>query len=162
MKDSQPSFSPKTGGPRVRPRTYDLFITHAWRYHAEWTKVCELLDGLPDFKWRNFSLPWHDPAMDANSEVGGAFIRNSLEAQIIPVHAVIFLAGVYAIKSAQRWLDLEVQFARRHYKPILALPALDQSEMPEAVAALCDVTIGWEGQSVRAALERITGSAAGS
>jgi hypothetical protein len=115
-----------------------------------------MLDTLPNFKWRNFSLPWHDPAMDANSEVGGAFIRNSLEAQIIPVHAVIFLAGVYAVKSAQRWLDLEVQFARQHHKPILALPPLDQTDVPEAVSAFCDVSVGWEAESIRTALAQAT------
>ena len=58
--------------------------------------------------WRNFSLPWHDPAMNANSEVGGRFIRDSLEAQIITVDAVVILASVYLSISARKWFEIEI------------------------------------------------------
>lgn len=132
----------------------DIFITHAWRYHEDWTKVCALLDGTKDFKWRNFSLPWHDPAMDTNSEVGRKFIYDALETQIIPVHGVILLAGVYAIKSAQRWLDLEIEFARKHNKPIVGLPALGASALPVPVQSVCDNVAVWETASLVAVLQQ--------
>lgn len=134
---------------------YDLFITHAWRYHEDWTKISELLDKLPSLKWRNFSVPWHDPAMDPNSEVGGKFIRDWLENQIVPVHGVILLAGVYAVKSARRWLDLELEMARRQHKPIIGLPAIGQTTVPEEVGALCDVSTGWDAAALIAALDEV-------
>lgn len=134
----------------------DIFITHAWRYHDDWTKVCALLDGAKAFKWRNFSLPWHDPAMDTNSEVGRKFIYDALETQIIPVHGVILLAGVYAIKSAQRWLDLEIEFARKHNKPIVGLPALGESGLPVPVQSLCDTVAVWESASLVAVLQQVS------
>lgn len=133
-------------------RMHDIFITHAWRYHEDWTQVCRLLDQAKTFKWRNFSLPWHDPAMDTNSEVGKAFIYDFLETQIIPVHTVILLAGVYSIKSAQRWLDLEVEYARKHSKPIVALPALGALVVPENVAMLSDRSATWDSAELIAAL----------
>src|SRR5438105_15080530 len=107
-------------------KTYDLFITHAWRYHQDWTKCCTLLDNTAGLAWRNFSLPWHDPAMSPNSPVGSAVIRNFLDTQIIPVHSVIFLAAVHAIKSAQAWLALAIEFARKHNKPAIAIPTAGQ------------------------------------
>jgi hypothetical protein len=134
-------------------QSYDLFITHAWRYHEDWTRLAELLDRMPGLAWRNFSLPWHDPAMDPNSAVGGKFIRDFLETQIIPVHAVILLSGVYAIRSARRWLELEVEFARRHAKPVIGVPALGAPEVPPEVKSLCDATVGWDAAAIVAALD---------
>lgn len=133
-------------------KMHDIFITHAWRYHDDWTKLCDLLDKSSGFAWRNFSLPWHDPAMNPNSEVGGAFIRSSLETQIIPAQAVILLAGVYSIKSAQRWLNLEVEFARKHKKPIIAIPALGETGVPDNIISLCDRSVGWDPEAIIAAL----------
>ena len=136
-------------------KTYDLFVTHAWRYHHDWTKICELLDNSPGLAWRNFSLPWHDPAMNPNSPVGGAFIRNFLETQIIPVHGVVFLSGVYAIKSAQGWLELEIELARKHNKPVIAIPALGETAVADEIRALCDKTAGWHADELIAALDEV-------
>lgn len=123
---------------------YDLFLTHAWRFHDDWTRFSGLMDEKPVLTWRNFSLPWHDPAMDPNTEVGGRFIRNFLESQIIPVHVVVLLAGVYEIKSARRWIDMEVEMARKHRKPVIGIPAIGQDAMPEEVSVLCDASSKWD------------------
>jgi hypothetical protein len=137
---------------------YDLFITHAWRYHEDWTQISEMLDKVPGLAWRNFSLPWHDPAMDPNSEVGGKFIRHFLETQIIPAQGVILLAGVYEVKSARRWLDLEVEMARKHKKPIIGIPAIGAETVPEDVSALCDRTVGWDTGAVISAIDELRAS----
>lgn len=137
-------------------RTYDLFLTHAWRYHEDWMRLAEIFDRTPGFAWRNFSLPWHDPAMDPNSEVGGRFIRDFLETQIIPVHGVLFLSGVYAIRSARRWLDYELELARRHGKPVIGIPAMGAATVPGEVAAWCDATAGWDAAAILAALDAVT------
>ena len=136
-------------------KTYDLFVTHAWRYHHDWTKICELLNHSRGLSWRNFSLPWHDPAMSPNSAVGGAFIRDFLETQVIPVHGVILLAGVYAIKSAQSWVDLEIELARKHNKPVIAIPPLGETAVADEVRVLCDKTASWHAEELIAALDQV-------
>lgn len=135
---------------------YDIFITHAWRYHEDWSKISEMLDSLMGTSWRNFSLPWHDPAMDPNSEVGGKFIRDFLETQIIPVRGVIFLSGVYAVKSARRWLDLELEMARKHNKPVIGLPAIGATTVTPELAGLCDRCVGWDAALVIQALDEFS------
>lgn len=132
---------------------YDIFITHAWRYHEDWSLLAEMLDNLAELKWRNFSLPWHDPAMEPNSEVGGKFIRDFLETQIIPACGVVFLSGVYAIKSARRWLDLELEMARTYNKPVIGLPAIGEAEVPEELRPLCDGCTTWDAKAVISALD---------
>jgi hypothetical protein len=136
-------------------KTYDIFVTHAWRFHEDWTKFSELMDKIPGVAWRNFSLPWHDPAMSPNTEVGGRFIRSFLEGQIIPVHVVILLAGVYEIRSARRWVDVEVEMARKHNKPIIGLPAHNKETVPDEVSAMCDVNSGWDGARIIATIGEV-------
>jgi hypothetical protein len=136
-------------------KKYDIFVTHAWRFHEDWTKFSELMDKIPGVAWRNFSLPWHDPAMSPNTEVGGRFIRSFLEGQIIPVHVVVLLAGVYEIRSARRWVDMEVEMARKHSKPIIGIPAINKETVPDEVSALCDASSGWDGARLIATISEL-------
>ena len=137
-------------------RLYDVFITHAWRYHDDWTQAADALDAVPGLKWRNFSVPWHDPAMTPHTEVGGRFIREWLESQIIPVHVVFFLAGVYAVKSNQKWLELELEMARAHHKPVIGLPAIGAAEVPAELKSMCNRTVTWRGDAIFEAIEALT------
>jgi hypothetical protein len=136
-------------------KTLDVFITHAWRYHEDWTRLCEMLTSASGAFIRNFSVPWHDPALDPNTPLGSRLIRENLEAQIAPVDGVLLLAGVYAVKSAQRWLDLELEIARRERKGIIALPPIGEEKVPEAIAQLADEVAPWNGSELLAVLERL-------
>lgn len=138
-----------------KAKNLDIFMTHAWRFHADWTQFSELMDKMPGLAWRNFSLPWHDPAMDPNTDVGGRFIREFLESQIIPAHVVVLLAGVYEIRSARRWFDMEVEMARKHNKPILGLPAIGKETLPEEVRELCDAESDWNGARIIATIDEL-------
>jgi hypothetical protein len=139
----------------INTNCYDLFLTHAWRFHDDWTKFSEFLDKAPGVKWRNFSLPWHDPAMNPNSKIGGQFIRDNLEAQIIPVHAVVLLAGVYSIASARRWFDLEVEIAIKHNKPMVGIGAFGETSIPDEVSDLCDICCSWDAEQVFKSIDQI-------
>jgi hypothetical protein len=139
--------------------TYDVFITHAWRYHDDWNRVSSILDNVAGFKWRNFSVPWYDPAMDPNTQVGGEFVRNWLESQILPCHAVLFLDSVYAVRSARKWLDTEVEMARAAGKPIIALPAFGASGVGVTVALMVDAVVPWDGGVVAQAIASVAAGA---
>lgn len=129
-------------------KTNDIFITHAWRYHGEWTEMSRLMETALGRSWRNFSVPWHDPAMDANTETGGNFIRNWLETQIMPVHGVILLSGVYKVKSTQKWLGMEVEFARKHQKPIIVVPPYEDEGISDDVLAMADAVCQWDAGEI--------------
>src|SRR5258708_11007435 len=137
------------------PVLYDLFITHAWRYHEDWTRAGELLDATPGLQWRNFSVPWYDPAMDPNTEVGGKFVRTWLESQITPVMGVIFLSSVYQVKSNRKWLEFEVDLARKHQKPIVGLPSFGAAELPADGVALVDGGGPWDGREIVTRLQAL-------
>ena len=132
--------------------TYDVFITHAWRYHDDWNRAADVLDGVAGFKWRNFSVPWYDPAMDPNTAVGGRFVRDWLEGQILPSSAVLFLDSVYAVKSARKWLDTELEIARAARKPVIALPPFGAVGVSLEVAEIVDQVVPWDGPIIARAI----------
>lgn len=142
-------------------RPVDLFLTHAWRNHADWLEMVRLLDSAPGRTWRNFSLPWYDPALDPNTELGGRTVRDGLERQVIPAAAVIFLRGVYAVPSSRKWLDLEVGYARRHGKPVIAVPNLrDPSGPADDPPGSVDATCAWDAADILATVDRLAATAA--
>ena len=141
--------------------TYDVFITHAWRYHDDWKRVAEVLDSVDGFRWRNFSVPWYDPAMDPNTAVGGRFVRDWLESQILPSHVVLFLDSVYAVRSARKWLDVEMEMARTAGKPIVALPAFGTPGVDATIAAMVDAVVPWDRDVMARTIVEAYQSAAG-
>ena len=60
-------------------KTYDLFISHSWRYSDEYNRMVELLNEAPSFKWRNYSCPEHDPAIDPDSKEGKKELLEALK-----------------------------------------------------------------------------------
>ena len=138
-----------------RTQNYDIFITHAWRFHDDWVKFSDLMNTIPSFAWRNFSLPWHDPAVSPNTEVGGRFIREFLESQIMPAHVVILLVGVFEIRSARRCVDMEVEMAKKHNKPIIGIPAINKEIVPPEVSEVCDAISGWDGEQLVVSMREV-------
>lgn len=132
----------------VTTQTCDLFITHAWRYHEDWKHLVRLLNAHAPRGWRNFSLPWYDPALDPRTDKGGQAVRWHLEAQIIPVHAVILLAGVMSEPGTRKWLDLELTMARTHHKPIFALPPWGTTAVAPEVCSRTDAVLGWDAAAL--------------
>jgi len=101
--------------------------------------------------WRNFSLPWYDPALDPRTPEGGQIVRRQLETQIIPAHAVVLLSGVYEQLGSRKWVVIEIEMARRHGKPIIAIPAWGATEPLPEVHELADTVLPWDGSAVIAA-----------
>ena len=115
----------------VKTQTVDIFITHAWRYHQDWKHLVDILNAHGCRGWRNFSLPWYDPALDPAHPGGWAKPwRWNLESQIIPVNGVILLASVLSEPGTRKWLDFELDMARKHDKPIIALPPWGETRFP--------------------------------
>jgi len=122
--------------------TFDLFISHAWRFHSDWVAFSDLLDRDVNFGWRNFSLPWHDPAFNPNTESGRLRLTANLESQIIPVHSVILLSGVFSIMSAKKWCLNSIELAKKHQKPIIGVVSENHvgvfDEVSSEFSASCD------------------------
>lgn len=137
----------------VNRKTLDLFITHAWRYHDDWKRAVDMLNAFGLSRWRNFSLPWYDPALDPRTEKGGQIVRWNLESQIIPAHAVILLTSVLEEPGTHKWLDFELEMSRKHGKPVFALPAWGKTEVAAGVRDRVQEVVPWDAAALIAAVE---------
>jgi hypothetical protein len=52
---------------------------------------------------------------------------------------------VYAVKSARKWLDAELEMARAAGKPVIALPASGAAGVGLNVLAMTDAVVPWDG-----------------
>ena len=133
-------------------RNYDLFVSHAWRYHDEYDRLEQLLKSAPNFQFRNFSVPKHDPLIDPGTRVGQQKLEALLDAQVRPVQCVLVIAGMYA--AHRFWIDKEVGFAQYYDKPIIGVRPWGQERVPESVQAAAVEMVGWNTDSIVDAIRR--------
>ena len=90
----------------------DIFISHAWRIHPEWEKVVKIIDNIPSLTWRNFSVPWHDPALRPSDNLGLKLIEEVLLTQVMPSNLCIVILDLLKRKSNVRWIEKAVDIAK--------------------------------------------------
>lgn len=128
--------------PELRP--YPVFISHAWKYNDEYYKLVKMLDEAPNFKWRNCSVPEHDPVQGDLSE--------ALKKQIRPASVVLILAGIYATHSD--WIQFEINFAGELDKSIVGVEPWGSDRIPASVQSAADEMVGWNTSSIVDAIRR--------
>ena len=131
-------------------RTYNLFISHAWKYHDEYERIVDLLNKAPYFSWKNYSSPRHDPAIDSNSDEGRQELEDALRNQIRPTHCVVVLAGLYV--SYSYWIQKEIDIAQGMGKPIIGVIPRGNEKIPEAVRKAAVTIVGWKTDSIVSAI----------
>ena len=94
-------------------QTYHLFISHSWNYAHAHDNLVRLLGARPDFSFKNFSVPPHNPIMGAQTDKQ---LEEAIENKIRPCSAVLIMAGVYATHS--KWINKEIEIAQRMGCPI--------------------------------------------
>lgn len=133
-------------------KTYDIFISHAWRYSDDYNRLVKLLIEAPRFKWRNYSDPRHDPVIDPNSDVGRRKMKKELDEQIRPVNCVIVISGMYVEYSD--WIKTEIEIATRYRKPIIGVMPRGQERTPQEVQRVAEEMVGWNTDSIVSAIRK--------
>ena len=128
-------------------RVYRLFISHAWDYNDEYYKLTKRLDEAPNFDWRNYSVPEHDPVDDDEE------LEEELRKQIRPVQVVVILGGMYVAHS--KWIQFEIDYAKELGKPILGIRPWGSQRMPKAVQDAADEIVGWNTPAIVRAIRRL-------
>jgi hypothetical protein len=131
-------------------KTYDLFLSHAWRYNEDYYGLVRLLEQASFFNWRNYSVPEHDPVIDPNSHVGYRKLVSLLDNQVRPVNCVLILGGMYAAYSA--WINEEITIAQSYRKPIIGIYPWGSQRMPIAVQEAAHELVGWNTSSIVSAI----------
>ena len=70
-----------------------------WREHEEWLAIVSALDSMDDLTWRNFSVPWHDPALHPSRDPDYSIIEKTYETQISPCDITILIIDLFKSKG---------------------------------------------------------------
>ena len=128
---------------------YHLFVSHAWSYSDDYTRLVRLLRRDGDFSFRNFSVPGHKGLSTRSNRQ----LESELYDQIRPVHVVIALAGMYAAYSY--WIQTEIDIAQELGKPILGVYLWGSQRAPQAIQAAADLMVGWNTSSIVFAIREL-------
>jgi len=133
-------------------KTYDLFISHAWRYNEDYYRLVDMLNKAPNFKWRNYSVPEHDPVLDPDDPEDEETLTEALRRQIKPVNCVLILCGMYVAYS--KWIQKEIDIAVEYGKPIIGIKPWGQEKIPQAVSKVAKEIVGWNTDSIVSAIRK--------
>ena len=126
--------------------TYNLFISHSWRYSDAYDRLVNLLENREYFAFRNYSVPPDDPIHGAGTD---AQLRQAIRNQMMPCHVILILAGVYA--SYSKWINIEIDLATNGFtrsKPIVAIRPWGSERTSLRVTSAADTIVGWNTESV--------------
>ncbi len=130
--------------------TYNLFLSHSWKHNTQYNNLENLLRARPFFNFRNYSVPEHNPILGARTD---AQLETAIEEKIRACSVVVILAGVYATYS--KWINKEIQIAKRLGKPILAIKPFGNTQMSTTVTQAADSIVNWNTESVVAEIRRL-------
>ena len=123
-------------------KTYDLFISHAWKYDDDYYRLVTLLQNANYFNWRNYSVPQHDPLHANNARR----LAESLNQQIRPVNIVLIISGMYVYH--REWIQYEIKVAQSYNKPIIGIEPWGSQHIPTEVQSAAIAMVGWRTDSI--------------
>ena len=134
-------------------KTYNLFISHSWRYGGQYDRLYSLLRTRRYFAFRDYSVSQYDPIHDAITD---AQLRQAIRDQMIRCHVVLILAGVYA--SYSKWINIEIDLAKRGFqrpKPVIAIWPRGNTLISRKVRQAADEIVHWNTESIVRAIRRL-------
>lgn len=132
---------------------YNLFISHSWTYGEQYDKLIDLLDSVPYFRYKNYSVPKDDPIHDApNSEL----LKAAIKEQMSHASCVLVLAGVYSTYS--KWINIEIKLAEKEFlipKKIIAIEPWGAERTSAMVKTHADKIVKWNADSIVKAIREL-------
>jgi hypothetical protein len=127
-------------------KIYHVFISHAWTYNDDYYRLVEMFNNAPNFKWKNYSVPSHDPLLDPDDPGDKKLLFKELEQQIRPVHCIMVISGMYV--NYREWIQKEIDIVRSYGKPIIGIRPRGQDRVPQAVQNATDEMVSWNTNSI--------------
>lgn len=131
---------------------YHIFISHAWKYGDEYTRLVGMLDAAPNFSYYNYSAPREKPLqnLDSTDVITKSQIKAAIDRKIICSNCVLVISGMYV--AHREWMQYELDAAVRMRKPIIAIQPWGAQKMPTAVSSVANEIVGWNTSSIVSAI----------
>lgn len=127
-------------------RNYHILISHSWTYFSQYNNICSWLNESNNFLWSDYSVCCNNP-LDTKSDKE---LMQKLENRIANCSCIIVISGMYATYS--RWIDFEIETAKRMNKPIIGVKPWGQERIPVKIQDNSTVLVGWNSKSIVSAV----------
>ena len=133
-------------------KTYDLFLSHVWRYSHHYDRLCDMLESAKNFYFRDYSVPISNPVVDPNKKISKTKLLALLDPQVKPVNCVLIMGGMYSHYS--EWVEDEIKLAQKYNKPIIGIYPRGQEKMPRIIQQAADELVKWNTISIVTAIRK--------
>jgi hypothetical protein len=125
-----------------------IFVTHAFASHADYHRVFEYLEALPNFFYRNVSVPDQLP-----STGGKEALKEEYRAQLKTAEVVIVLCSLYL--ENEYWTTYQMDAAEASNLPLVAIePFGVTAKVPAEIAKRAAEVVGWNERNIVDAVRR--------
>jgi len=129
-------------------RTYNLFISHAWKYTDDYERLVKLLNPSRNFIWKNYSVPEDDPLAGGSRKKLAREIYN----QIKLTSVVLVVSGIYV--AHREWLKYEIDLADKFNKSIIGIKPRGAVYIPMSVRESAVEIVNWNDKSIISSIRR--------
>jgi hypothetical protein len=125
-----------------------IYVTHAFASHPDYHRVFEYLEALPNFFYRNCSVPDHLPSVG-----GKEALKEEYRTQLKTAEVVIVLCSLYI--ENEYWTTYQMDAAQASNLPLVAIEPFGVSaKVPPEVAKRAAEVVSWNERNIIDAIRR--------
>jgi hypothetical protein len=125
-----------------------VYVTHAFANHPDYHRVFEYMETMPNFFYRNCSVPDHAPAAGGKEALKEEYRTQIKAAEIVVVLTSMYLANEY-------WITYQMDAAQAINLPLVAIkPFGGTANMPTEVTKRAAEVVDWNEREIIDAVRR--------
>jgi hypothetical protein len=125
-----------------------VYVTHSFASHSDYHRVFEYLEAVPNFFYRNTSVPDHLP-----STAGKEGLKEEYRTQMKMAEVVIALSSLYV--ENEFWTSYQMDVAQATGLPLIAVEPFGVSaKVPAELAKRAAEVVGWNERLIVDAIRR--------
>ena len=125
-----------------------VYVTHSFGNNADYHRVFEYLEAVPNFFYRNCSVPDHVP--QAGGKEG---LKEEYRVQLKNAEVVVVLSSLYV--ENEYWTTYQMDAAQAANLPLVAVePFGGNAKVPVEVAKRAAEVVGWNERLIVDAVRR--------
>ena len=139
---------------RLRNRTMSeknpirLYVTHAFASHTDYHRVFEYFEAVPNFFYRNCSVPDHPPSMGGKEALKEEYRKQMKMAEVVVVLSSLYVENEY-------WTMYQMDAAQAANLPLVAVEPFGVSvKVPPEVVKRAAEVVGWNERLIVDAVRR--------
>ncbi len=125
---------------------YRIFVSHAWRYGADYNRLISFLDSAPYFSYYNYSAPKEKPLFPYGTPYTSEDIARKITEKIRPSQITLVISGMYGAYSD--WIKYEIEESVRMGKPVIGIIPWGQERVPTFIRDNATELVGWNTKSI--------------